>query len=180
MIKLMRLENSNLFAILNNYNENSLPVIEGIVKISTETFSYETINVHNSDWFDKLNSLIKQKQIDIFGYKEKTPTIKIEIINIIINYLNEYDKTHITVHNLKKLLKHIHNSISVKNLSETFELSFDINNLHIKSLVSDNSHILKLDTYGESISLTSYKNFTQTLEKYELDKRIIQIISTFE
>lgn len=134
MLKLMRLENTSVFAIVADDQFESEMEILGCVRMNYKDGKHyiRTFDTHGEDWFAELNEAIKEKEENLYG-EVKCVRRSLNLENIIIQYLREKGEETVRVDVIKKLVLHLFDKIHKKGYLFIFSDYNQLNDEQIKT-----------------------------------------------
>lgn len=133
MLKLMRLEESSVFAIVDDEQFESEMEILGYVRMNYKNgMNYiKTFKEHNEEWFAELNGVIKEREKNMTSEVKYTRrTLKLE--NIVIQYLREKDEQIVKITVIKKLVLYLFSEINRRGLLFNFRDYYQLNDGNIE------------------------------------------------
>lgn len=178
MLRLMRLEETSVFAIIDDDQFESEMEILGYVRMNyKEGLHYtRTFDTHGDDWFAELNKAIKEKEKELVKEIEYVRrTLNLE--NIVIQYLRGKGKESVKISVIKKLVLYLFEEIQKQCYLFNFRDYDQLNDAEIKvHLKSCN----RLTVEGNSICIKdSFSDIHCFNRDTAVDYRIAKMIKEF-
>lgn len=104
----------------------------------------------------------------------------IDTKTIIINLLNEDQKTFTSISRLHKLISFIYNTLTRENKLDNYITFFDLNFDAIERTVMYNNSIFWLDIERDTVYLREKYSLYELVEEFKADEDLLRIITDFK
>lgn len=178
MLKLMRLEGTCVFAIVDDEQFESEMDILGYVRMNYKDGLHftKTFGEHDEEWFKELNKAIKEKEKELVT-GVKCVRKKLNLENIVIQYLRVKKRDTVKIGIVKKLLLYLSSEIHTKGLTFNFKRYYQLDAENIKKQLQECNH---LTVDGGHIRINNYMSDIQCFNpNTAVDFRIMEMIREF-
>lgn len=178
MLKLMRLEETSVFAIVDDNQFESEMDILGYVRMNyKEGLHYTKVfDDHKEDWFKELSTVIKEKEEELVKEVEYVRrTLNLE--NIVIQYLRGKGKESVKISVIKKLVLYLFDEIQKQCYLFNFRDYDQLNDMEIKVHLKS---CKRVSVEGDSICIKdSFSDIHCFNPDTAVDYRIAKMIKEF-
>lgn len=183
MLKLLRIEKTNVFLVVSEEEFIKRMRIDAVVRIE-ENSCDDTIRRYEPqtpEWHEELSKLKEIKREELYPIKEKRVIISLK--TILIHYFNAPTLNYISVKQLCSLAVFMYESLRSKNKLGLYNIDFDIDLANLERCLLYNADIFTFSGNLEESSII-YCSATSPIikslaKKFPLDETILNIIQTF-
>ena len=143
MLKLMRLEKTSIFAIVDDDLFESEMDILGYVRMDVEASKHyvRIFEAHGDEWLNELNSAIEEKEKTLISAaKYVSRTLNLE--NIIISYLSQKGQPFVKIGVVKKLVRYLLSEIQRQGYLFNFRNYDQLDDENIKAQLEGCKEVL--------------------------------------
>ena len=186
MLKLLRIENTNMFIVISEEEFIKKMRIEAIVRIEENSCddAIRRYEPQTPQWHEELDKLKEIKRKELYSSEKKDRKTYVSLVEILINYFNASEKSYISVKHLYDLTNFIHNSLQYSEMLQNYNANLDLDLegiervlLYYANIFATTDKILEMNSIIYYI--TSYEKRNKITEKYIVDETITSIIKTF-
>lgn len=180
MLKLLRLEGTNVFAIVDEGKFKKNMQVQGYVRIEEKSINDIVINfeLRNENWFAEVEKLRDKKRNELYRFENAKIRHYISLRSVLLCYFKEMKVIYISFHTACQLIDFIWNSLGNMGLTSSYNLTFHTD--EVEALVLANNDIFRWEAQEKAIFLkSSLPTINNCLELRELDPKISRIIRDF-
>ncbi len=187
MLKLLRIEDTNVFAIVEEEKFNKYLEVDGYTRIEETAAKDFVVNLSMQEhsWFGEVQKLREEKRAELYKNEGNEKKVYIDLKTILIHYFNESNKFHVVVRKIVNLANHMYNALRDRILLDNYDISLDMFAESVERILQYNRDIFATDSDTE-ITFDSWIYFKLSVEDAEalaklhpLDEIVLDIIREF-
>ena len=173
MLKLMRLEETSVYAIVDDDQFESEMDILGYVRMNVEDSKHyvRIFEPHGNEWLDELNSVIKEKAEPVVR-AAKFVSRYLNLESIIISYLSKKGQPFVKISVVKKLVRYLLSEIQRQCYIFSFSNYEQLDEDNIKKHLEGCKRVL---VDGERIVISAFE--PEAAIDYRIEKMIKDFIA---
>lgn len=176
MLKLMQVENTNIFAIADTNKKNE---VDGFVRIEKESELDEikVFDKKDETYFEKVKELTDSKRKELYKMPEEEKK-ELNVFMLILHYFYISKRDYISARKVLRLLAHVFVYMSKKRLLQNynFEYNLDEDSILTKAI---KSKFFRVDQVGAIIYLMDDKKMMKYISQNPLEDVVAEMVEEF-
>lgn len=186
MLRILRIENTITYVIVEQKREDRACLIHGYVNIApcSEDDEFITFHMQEISWIATVKNLCNEKREELYGEIFKDKKI-VHLTPIVMQYFLMGNAFCLDLPRLRNLISHINNKIEEKGKADEYIVPLRLNLVSVEKMLENNSEVVSiLDSRVEYNSCLYFSHCSedqrQKLEQqYPVDNEIKEIIQDF-